>query len=128
MLAENMGNCILASFFAFVLLVTASVALSQQPGSLRPPSELRLTVSDRGILLAWTASPDDPGSVTGYAIARAEFASGPFETVAEVEKGVRRYLDGKAKKEIIYYYRVRAVSRDRCSSWSNTVAGEWSGF
>jgi hypothetical protein len=111
-----------------LFMMTVSNVMSQQADVIKPPTALKLAVSEKGILLTWGASTDDPGVVTGYEIARAELASGPFKTVAKVKKGAVKYLDKKAKKEIIYYYRVRAVAGNKYSEWSNTVSGERAGF
>jgi hypothetical protein len=62
--------------------------------------------------------------VTGYEIARSDLASGPFSKVASVDKGVSQYIDTTASKEIIYYYKVRAVAGIAYSPYSNTVTAE----
>ena len=118
---------IVISALVMILLAATSVLSEQAPGT-RPPEGLKLSISEKGVLLMWKASADDSGKVTGYEIARAELASGPFKTIGKVGKGVLQFTDKKAKKEIIYYYKVRAVLRGGHSDWSNAVAGERAGF
>jgi hypothetical protein len=88
------------------------------------PSAMRLSISLNGFKLTWELSPQDPGIVTGYEIARADLASGPFNKVATVNKGVSEYIDTTASPEIIYYYKVRAVAGALYSLYSNMVTGE----
>ena len=88
------------------------------------PSALRLVIVPDGFKLSWQRSPQDPGAVTGYEIASSDLASGPFLKVATVKKGVSEYIDTTASREIIYYYKVRAVAETERSPYSNTVTGE----
>ncbi len=88
------------------------------------PTALRLVIVPNGFKLTWRLSPQDPGMVTGYEIARADRASGPFDNVAAVDKGVSEYIDITASKEIIYYYKVSAKAGNIYSAYSNTVTGE----
>lgn len=107
------------------LSLTAAVAFAAAPGA---PSGLALKTEGKGFLLTWKASPDDPGSVTGYEIERATVASGPFDTIALVKQGVLKYHDREANPENIYYYRVRAMGGKEYSAYSNTVTGELPGY
>jgi len=118
---------IVISALVMILLAATSVLSEQVPGP-KPPEGLKLSISEKGVLLTWQASADDSGKVTGYEIARAELASGPFKTIGKVDKGMLKYTDKKAKKEIIYYYKVRATVRGGHSDWSNAVTGERAGF
>lgn len=88
------------------------------------PTELKLMIVPNGFKLTWKLSPQDPGIVTGYEIVRSDRASGPFDAVASVKKGVSECIDTTASKETIYYYKVRAKAGNRYSPDSNTVAGE----
>jgi len=93
-------------------------------GSLGAPTELRLVIVPNGFKLNWKPSPEDPGAGTGYEIVRSDLASGPFTKVALVDKGVSQYVDTTASREIIYYYKVRALAGTVYSPYSNTVTGE----
>ena len=88
------------------------------------PAALRLRIVQNGFQLTWQLSPQDPGPVTGYEIVRADRFSGPYEPVATVEKGTARYIDTSAAREIIYFYKIRAVAGKGHSPFSNTVTGE----
>ena len=92
------------------------------------PTGLKVTISGKGFLLTWKASANDPGIVTGYEIARATFASGPFETIAKVDKGVLTYHDSTAQPEIIYFYKVRAMAGKEYSPYSDMVTAERPGY
>jgi streptogramin lyase len=110
-----------------IVLALCLPAAGHAAGAPGAPADLKLSIEGKGFLLTWKSSPDDPGSVTGYEVARAELASGPFKTVAKVKKGAVKYADKKAKPEIIYYYKVRAVAGKAHSPYSNTVTGELPG-
>ena len=99
-------------------------ALGQQNATTEAPTALRLVIVPDGFKLSWQRSPQDPGAVTGYEIVRSDLASGPFIKVATVKKGVSEHIDTTASREIIYYYKVRAVAGSRYSPYSNTVTGE----
>lgn len=88
------------------------------------PTGLHLKIVQNGLKLYWTVSPGDPGPVTGYEIVRADRFSGPYDPVATVRKGTSEYIDATASQEIIYFYKVRAVTADGHSPFSNTVSGE----
>jgi hypothetical protein len=100
--------------FVIVGIVCLSLllcAMSRVPIVPRAPSDVTLMIhGDEGFQLTWKASPDDPGRVTGYQIVRATLAGGPFETIASVNKGVLTYHDATAKREIIYFYKLRAIT------------------
>jgi hypothetical protein len=66
--------------------------------------------------------------VTGYEIARATVASGPFQPIATVKEGTLKYYDAMAQSEAIYYYKVRALADKVYSGYSNTVTGERAGY
>jgi hypothetical protein len=94
---------------------------STTPGA---PAALKLVIVPNGFKLSWNLSTQDPGTVTGYEIVRSDLASGPFSKVATVDRGVSQYTDTTASREIIYYYKVRAVAGTAYSPYSNTVTGE----
>ena len=96
----------------------------QQDIALGSPIALKLMIVSNGFRLIWTPSPQDPGVITGYEIVRSDLASGPLTMVATVDKGVSQYIDTTASREIIYYYKVRAVAGTDYSTYSNTVTGE----
>jgi hypothetical protein len=88
------------------------------------PEALRLKIVQNGFQLTWIVSPHDPGIVTGYEIVRADRFSGPYDAVATVDKGIAQYIDSTAMREIIYFYKIRAVAGQGYSPFSNTVTGE----
>jgi len=104
--------------------VIKTVATGQQSITLAAPTALKLMIVPNGFQLSWTPSPQDPGIVTDYEIVRSDLASGPFAKIAMVDKGVSQYIDTTASREIIYYYKVRAVAGTDYSPYSNTVTGE----
>lgn len=104
---------------------TTEPAVSEDTGvAIGAPSALRLNIVRNGFQLNWTLSPQDPGVVTGYEIARADVFSGPYETVGVVEKGILTFVDRTARPETIYFYKVRALAGDRYSPFSGEAAGE----
>lgn len=102
-------------------------AVEQAGATAQAPSALRLKIVDKGFQLTWTLSAQDPGSVTGYEIVRADVFSGPYQTVGKVEQGVSRFDDRTAKAEVIYFYKVRALTGSQPSPYSAPVAGELPG-
>jgi len=96
--------------------------------TLGAPTQLRLVIVPNGFKLSWNPSPQDPGIVTEYEIVRATLASGPFETIAKVSKGVLTYHDSTAQPEIIYFYKVRAVAGKEYSPYSNVAVAERPGY
>lgn len=103
----------------------ANVAVSEKAGTMAgAPEALRLRIVQNGFKLNWTLSPHDPGAVTGYELVRSDRFSGPYEPVATVEKGTSQYIDTTAAREIIYFYKVRAIAGKAYSPFSNTVTGE----
>jgi hypothetical protein len=111
-------------FFLVSFCWYAAVAAGQKNVAPGAPTALRLVIVPDGFKLTWQSSPEDLGVVTGYEIVRSDLASGPFATVATVDKGVSQYIDTTASPEIIYYYKVRAVAGAVYSPYSNTVTGE----
>ncbi len=88
------------------------------------PGGLAVTPSINGLYLTWTASPNDPGCVTGYEIARATTSGGVFSTVGTVEKGVVKYNDTTATAGTTYYYKVRAVAGTEFSPYTAEASGK----
>ena len=113
--------------FAIVALLASLCAYAGATGheSAAPgaPSALKLVIVPDGFKLSWTP-PENQTGVTGYEIVRANLASGPFLTVAKVNKGVSEYVDTTAAPENIYYYKVKAMAGTEESPCSNTVTGE----
>ena len=120
---KKAGLCILIIVF-MLSLVSCAGAAGQKNAAPGAPGGLKLVIVPNGFRLTWTPSPDDPGAVTGYEIVRADLASGPFDSVGTVGKGVSEYVDTSALKEVIYYYKVRATAGSMYSPDSNTVTGE----
>ena len=121
-----MKNTIISIAIVFLLAGFCGYATATEQGSLTigAPTALRLMIVPDGFKLSWKASPDDPEVVMGYEIVRADLASGPFITVGTVAGGVSEYVDTSASKEIIYYYKIRAMAGSAYSPDSNTVTGE----
>jgi hypothetical protein len=94
------------------------------PSGPDAPTGLKATPSTTGIYLTWTASPNDPGCVTGYEVSRATSAGGAGSTVATVDKGVLKYNDTTAEAGTTYYYKVRAVSGSEYSPYSREASGK----
>jgi len=121
-----MKKIIISAAIVFLLAAFCGYAPATEQKNLTvgAPTALRLMIVPDGFKLSWKASPDDPGAVTGYEIVRADLASGPFVTVGTVAGGVFEYVDTSASKEIIYYYKIRAMAGSVYSPDSNTVTGE----
>jgi hypothetical protein len=113
-----------AIVFLVLSLGGAAVAEGQNQAALGAPTNLRLVIVPNGFKLSWKPATGDSGIVKGYEILRANVASGPFTTVAEVDQGVTEYVDTTAAPENIYYYKVRALAGKEQSPYSNTVTGE----
>ena len=88
------------------------------------PTNLGLTPSINGLYLTWKASPNDPGCVTKYEIARSTTSGGVFSTIDSVEKGVLKYNDTTAETGTTYYYKVRAMAGSDPSAYTSEVSGE----
>jgi len=94
------------------------------PTGPEPPSGLAVTPSINGLYLTWKASPNDPGCVTKYEIARATTSGGVFSTIDTVEKGVLKYNDTTAETGTTYYYKVRAMAGSDPSAYTAEVSGK----
>jgi hypothetical protein len=114
---------VLIAFLA-VSLGGMAAATGQKQAALAAPTNLKLVIVPNGFKLSWKPAAEPSGEVTGYAILRADLASGPFITVAKVDKGVSEYIDTTAAPENIFYYKVRTISGSEESPDSNTVTGE----
>ena len=114
----------LGIIFLLVWFQGYAVATGERSVTPGAPAALKLMIVPDGFKLSWQPSADDPGAVTGYEIVRSDLASGPFIKVATEKKGVSEYIDTTASREIIYYYKVRAVADSSYSQYSNTVTGE----
>jgi hypothetical protein len=88
------------------------------------PTDLAVTASINGLYLTWTASPNDPGCVTGYEVSRATTAGGIGTTISTVNAGTVKYNDTTATAGTTYYYKVRAVSGTEYSVYSNEASGK----
>lgn len=88
------------------------------------PSGLTVTPSLNGLYLTWTASPQDPGCVTGYEVARATTSGGVYSTIGTVDKGVVKYNDTSAEVGTMYYYKVRAKAGSEYSPYTAEVSGK----
>ncbi len=120
---KKAGPCVLVAVL-LVCVMSGAGAAAQKNVTPGVPGNLTLVIVQNGFRLSWTPSADDPGVVTGYEIVRADLASGPFVTVGTVANGVFHYVDTTAAPEVIYYYKVRAMTGNVHSPDSNTVVGE----
>jgi len=87
------------------------------------PTGLVVMPSAAGLYLTWKASPQDPGCVSGYEIARATTSGGVYTSLATVDKGILKYNDTTATAGTTYYYKVRAVSGTDYSPYTSEVSG-----
>jgi len=110
--------------FSAVFICTAALAGQADTTTTQAPSALHLKIAGNGFQLDWTLSPQDPDGVTGYEIVRADIFSGPYETVGKVKQGVSSFVDRTVKPEVIYFYKVRALSGSQPSPFSKEAAGE----
>jgi hypothetical protein len=94
------------------------------PSGPDAPTGLAVTPSTTGLYLTWKASPQDPGCVTGYEIARSTSSGGVYTTLATVDKGVLKYNDTTAAAGTTYYYKIRAVSGMEYSPYTAEVSGK----
>jgi len=127
-----------AAFFMLSALFFCTVVLAGEPprvqagktvaepagAAAQAPSALHLKIAGNGFQLTWTLSPQDPDGVIGYEIVRADVFSGPYITVGNVERGVSSFVDRTAKAEVIYFYKVRALTGSQPSPFSKEAAGE----
>jgi hypothetical protein len=94
------------------------------PSGPDAPTGLAVTPSTTGLYLTWKASPQDPGCVTGYEIARSTSSGGVYTPLATVDKGVLKYNDTTAAAGTTYYYKIRAVSGMEYSPYTAEVSGK----
>ncbi len=84
-----------------------------------PPTDVRLTISEKGPVLAWKPSPSS--EVTGYRIVRG---LGPqpwraeFQQAASVSRDTTSFLDDKTRPHTIYYYKVQALGKHGDSAFT----------
>jgi hypothetical protein len=113
---------------AILLLASNSHACAEAavntPGT---PIGLKALVSGKSVILTWKAPAEGADLVEGYEIVRAALASGPFEKMGQVGLHVLTFTDTSARKEIIYFYKVRAVGKEAGSPYSQPVAVEITG-
>jgi hypothetical protein len=94
------------------------------PSGPDAPTNLSVAASINGLYLTWTASPQDPGCVTGYEVSRATSVGGVGTTVGTVNAGTVKYNDASASSGTTYYYKVRAVSGSEYSTYTSEVSGK----
>ncbi len=97
-------------------------AAPEPPAVVAPPQALTIMPAPAGFYLVWQGGPQDQLSVTGYEIARATVADGPYTVVATVGKGVFLYHDSSAGGGTTYYYKVRAMAGKAYSPYTEVVA------
>ena len=97
---------------------------SDPPSGPDAPTGLTVTPSTSGLYLTWTASPQDPGCVTGYEVSRATTAGGTYSVLTTVATGITKYNDTTATAGTTYYYKVRAVSGSDYSPYTTEISGK----
>ncbi len=123
-------GAISALLLAIPLLFTAQAACAQDSATgaaaadsssqeIAPPHGLvwhdQKNDAGRSIILDWKPSADDvkDGSVVrGYRIERAESPAGPWSVVDSVQAGVTSRTDQTVHRNIEYFYRVIALTRN----------------
>lgn len=94
------------------------------PSGPDAPIGLTIMPSTTGLYLTWTASPQDPGCVTGYEVSRATTSGGVGPTVGTVNAGVVKYNDTTATTGTTYYYKIRAVAGSEYSPYTKGVSAK----
>ena len=77
------------------------------------PVEPQALPSTSGVYLTWSASPQDPGCVTGYDVERATSATGIYTKVSTVpldEEQKYKFNDTTASAGQTWHYRIKATS------------------
>ena len=97
---------------------------SNVPTGPDAPTGLSLMPSINGLYLSWTASPNDPGCVTGYEVTRSTTAGGVSTVIATVNAGMLKYNDATAAAGTTYYYKVRAMAGMEYSPYTSEVSGK----
>ena len=87
------------------------------------PANLKVAASTTGLYLTWTASPQDPGCVTGYEISRSTTSGSSYSVIATVDKGVLNYNDTTTVVGTTYYYKLRAKSGTDFSAYTAEASG-----
>ena len=87
------------------------------------PAGLAVAASTTGLYLTWTASPQDPGCVSGYEISRSATSGGTFSVVATVDKSILNYNDTTAVVGTTYYYKLRAKAGNDFSAYTAEASG-----
>jgi hypothetical protein len=95
-----------------------------QPSGPDAPANLQVAASTTGLYLTWTASPNDPGCVTGYEISRSDTSGGTLSVIATVDKGILNYNDTTAVAGTTYYYKLRAKSGTDFSAYTAEASGK----
>lgn len=88
------------------------------------PWRLTAKLEGESVKLNWLLSPQDAGCVTGYEVARATTAGGPYTTLTTVAKSIETYTDDTVQSGNTYYYAVRAISAIANSPYSNEVSAQ----
>ncbi len=88
--------------------------------ALLTPSNLTAAENDEGnVILDWTDNSDNE---TAFVLERSEGDSTNFQLLDEVEPNTTSYTDTSVEGETLYFYRIKAISNEDESSYSNIVA------
>lgn len=88
------------------------------------PWQLTAKAEGESVKLNWLLSPQDAGCVTGYEVARATTAGGPYTALTTVTKSIESYTDDTVQSGNTYYYAVRAISAIANSPYSNEAGAQ----
>lgn len=94
------------------------------PAGPDAPTNFTVTASTTGLYLAWKASPQDPGCVSGYEISRSTSSGSAFAVLTTVANGVLNYNDTIAEVGTTYYYKLRAKSGTDFSPYTAEASGK----
>jgi len=86
--------------------------------SVIAPSELTAKVENNAIVLSWK---DNASNETGFVVERSDVNSANFTLLASLGANVQTYTDNSAGANMPYTYRVKAVSDQVSSDFSNNV-------
>ncbi len=96
-----------------------TISATTKPETLRPPSEVSLTVGHESFTLRWRDNATDE---TGYVVQRRGPGSARYETVGLLGVNAQSFTDSAYILRGTYHYRLKAVGRAADSSYVSTMA------
>ncbi len=89
------------------------------------PSDLNLTSATKNSLnISWTDNSDNE---TGFIVYRSLSESGNFEAIVTVNENTTSFIDENVDISTYYYYKVRALSTEAYSDYSNLLTAKTRG-